>query len=193
MLNAQTTKQAINPPSLLVGTWDHLFDGDKGERTTRIVLDASTYKLIHMEVQANRAIIDSYRKATLPEIKDVEDSLVNANAELFDSPEEFGLQATSELPAWASCQWAPGQVLFYKPDPYIHGPIKVMALADKVEGYSTQREISLPFEPTDLYTPAALAQELEYLVFTDDDVMFKREKILARIGALQRTAELVGA
>lgn len=98
MLNAQTTP----PANLIVGTWSHLFED--GERLTRIALDTGTYKLIHLEVQVNRAINDHYRAATAIEFADVEDSLVNANGDLFDEPEDFGLDAASELPEWASCR-----------------------------------------------------------------------------------------
>lgn len=105
MLGTQTTTQT--EPALIVGTWSHLFDDDKGERLTRIVLDASNRKLIHIEVQANRAIPDSYRKPTRREFDDVVDSLVSANVELFDSPDDFGLQATKELPAWVAFKVSP--------------------------------------------------------------------------------------
>lgn len=45
---------------------------------------------------------DSYRLPTRIEFDDVEDSIVNANADVFDDPAEYGLELTDDLPAWAA-------------------------------------------------------------------------------------------
>jgi hypothetical protein len=190
MLNAQDIQQDSNSTGFIVGPWNHIFSGETGERLTRIVLSASTHKLIHMEVQANRSILDSYRAATRDEIEDVEDSLVNANVELFDAPDDFGLEAASELPAWAVPPLAPDQIVFYKPDPGPYGPIKVTVVGEKVEGYADGKGMSLTFNPADLYSPAALAQELQALIFSTGNVLYRRGKITARIGALLSAAQL---
>ncbi|MBP5947926.1 hypothetical protein [Pseudomonas sp. P9(2020)] len=192
MLNAQDTQQDINTTGFIVGPWNHIFSGEPSERLTRIVLNASTQKLIHMEVQANRSMLDSYRAATQHEIADVEDSLVNANGELFDAPDDFGLQAACELPAWALPALAPDQIVFYKPDPGPYGPIKVKAVGDKVDGYSAGKGMSLTFDPADLYSPAALAQELQTLIFSTGNVLYRRGKITARIGALLSAVQAAG-
>ena len=187
MLNAQTTPPAQIPVNLIVGTWSHLFKD--GERLTRIVLDAGTYKLIHLDVQVNRAINNHYRAATANELADVEDSLVNANGDLFDNPAGFGLEAAYELPAWALRRFEPGQVVFYHPDPSAHGPITVRFVATKVDGYSTTKGMFLDYDPVDLCTAAAIARELVELIFSKNDVLFRSGKITARIAVLQRAAE----
>lgn len=95
----ETIKMA--KPAYITGNWTHIFEGDKGDRATRIVIDAEARKLLKLEVLANRAHLNSYRPATRIEFEDVEDSLLNANPELFDDPAGFGLEATAEMPAWA--------------------------------------------------------------------------------------------
>lgn len=191
MLNDQDIQQDSNSTGFIVGPWSHIFSGETGERLTRIVLNASTHKLIHIEVQANRSMLDSYRAATHDEIQDVEDSLVNANGELFDAPGDFGLEAASELPAWAVSPLAPDQIVFYKPDPGPYGPIKVMAVGEKVEGFSAGKGMSVTFSPADLYSPEALAQELQDLIFSTGNVLYRRGKITARIGALLSATQFV--
>lgn len=199
MLNA-TSSQPTQPPvaaapaSYITGEWSHLFPCDKGERRTRIVVNATEQKLIQLQVQVNRAILDSFRPATPDELADVEDSLINANGELFDNPADYGLSTTTEIPAWASSGFKVKQLVFYKQDPGTYGAITITDMGNsKVEGYSGHRQMSLPFDPTDLCTADELITELEALIFDSTDVMFKREKILARICALKSAAILAGA
>lgn len=85
----------------IVGGWGHLFEGDKSERITMVVLDAATETLVAALVQRNRAIEDSFTPASRDEHADLEDSLINANGELFDNPADFGLEVVTELPDWA--------------------------------------------------------------------------------------------
>lgn len=92
---------SLNQQQYIVGEWSHLFPDENNDRPTRIVIDAVTQKLVRLQVQQNRAVSDSYRVATRLEVEDVEDSIVNANPEVFDAPADFGLEATNELPAWA--------------------------------------------------------------------------------------------
>ncbi|MFU5275039.1 hypothetical protein ACM7YY_09945 [Pseudomonas aeruginosa] len=93
-----------NAPQYITGNWSHIFDGERSERMTRVVLDAPTQKLLVLQVQRNRAVIGSYGLSTRTELLDVEDSMVNANPELFDDPSAFGLAVTDSLPVWATSQ-----------------------------------------------------------------------------------------
>lgn len=86
----------------ITGNWTHIFEGEKAERPVRIVIDASAQTLLKMEVAANRSMYDSYRLPTRIEFDDVEDSIVNANADVFNDPAEYGLELTDDLPAWAA-------------------------------------------------------------------------------------------
>lgn len=92
---------SLNQPKYIVGDWSHIFEGEKSDRPTRIVIDAQANKLIQLEVLADLADGDSYRLPTRLEFEDVADSIVNANAEVFDRPADFGLVSTDELPDWA--------------------------------------------------------------------------------------------
>lgn len=126
-------------PLYIVGSWGHLFADEKSERMTRIVLDAHNQKLIHMSVLANRAVEDSYREGSAAEFADVEDSLLNANGELFDNPVEYGLAYACELPRWLTGGFQLRDVLFYRPDPHAYGAITVSSVGVKIEGYSAHR------------------------------------------------------
>lgn len=102
MTNNSTTANDRLPVAYITGDWGHIFDGDQSERLTRIVIDAQSRKLIRMEVQRNRSVNNSYTEASRIEVADVEDSLVNANSEVFDTPADFGLISTNDLPDWAA-------------------------------------------------------------------------------------------
>lgn len=93
-----------NAPQYITGNWGHIFEGERSERMTRVVLDATTRKVLVLQVQRNRAAADSYGLSSRTELLDVEDSMVNANPELFDEPSAFGLEATGSLPDWATSQ-----------------------------------------------------------------------------------------
>lgn len=176
-------------PLYIVGGWGHLFVDEKSERMTRIVLDAHSQKLIHMSVQANRAVEDSYREGSAAEFADVEDSLLNANGELFDNPVDHGLAYACELPHWLTGGFQLRDVVFYRPDPHAYGAITVSSVGVKIEGYSAHREMTLPFLATDLYTAEALSKELETLIFETPDALHRREKIVGRISALLSAAK----
>ena len=93
-----------NAPQYITGNWSHIFEGERSERMTRVVLDAATQKVLVLQVQRNRAVTDSYGHSTRTELLDVEDSMVNANAELFDDPGAFDLEVTDSMPDWATSQ-----------------------------------------------------------------------------------------
>ncbi|PBV09294.1 hypothetical protein CJU35_05425 [Pseudomonas aeruginosa] len=93
-----------NAPQYITGNWSHIFEGERSERMTRVVLDATTRKVLALQIQRNRAVTDSYGLSTRTELLDVEDSMVNANQELFDDPGAFDLELTDSMPDWASSQ-----------------------------------------------------------------------------------------
>lgn len=190
-MTSATSNQTPHQTSRYIsGEWSHIFGNGQGETGTRILLDADTQKLIRLDVQASRAIHDSYRAGSDDELADVQDSLVNANAELFDNPADFGLDLTYALPAWATGGFLPKQIVFYKPDPSNMGPIVLTEVGAKIHGYCVQRDMTLSYYVGDLYTPGDLAQELEKLIFEQDEVMFRREKIVGRLEALKAAALL---
>lgn len=188
MTNAANLESSQAQGSYITGAWSHLFAGDQGERSTRIVVDSSTHRLMRMDIQANRAIMDSYRQATREEEADVEDSLVNANGDLFDTPDAYGLEYTDVLPAWVTGGFQVKQLVFYKPDPGNMGPIVLTSVGLKIEGFCAQRDLTLAYHAGDLYTAHELAAELEQLIQAPDDTLHKREKIAARIDALKAAA-----
>lgn len=102
MANSVTIESTKENAKYISGTWNHLFADDKCERSTRILLDASTQKLLRLDVQHNLAISDSYRQAFPDELADVEDSLLNANGDLFDTPNDYGLELIYTLPEWVT-------------------------------------------------------------------------------------------
>ncbi|MEG0869656.1 MAG: hypothetical protein RSG77_21825 [Hafnia sp.] len=86
----------------ITGFWGHIFEGERSDRMTRIVLDPVNQKLVAAQVQRQRAMADSFSNATADEMSDLEDSLVNANGELFTTPGDYGLERVDELPEWAA-------------------------------------------------------------------------------------------
>lgn len=190
MANATDTQAPRQTTRYISGLWSHIFGDNQGETGTRILLDADSRKLIRLDVQASRAIQDSYREGSNDEFADVQDSLVNANGELFDNPAAFGLDLTDAIPAWATGGFLPRQIVFYKPDPYNMGPIVLTEVGAKIQGYCVQRDMTLSYYVGDLCTPGDLAQELEKLIFAPGEVMYRREKIVGRLEALKAAALL---
>jgi hypothetical protein len=88
-------------PTYIVGDWSHIFEGERSDRPTRIVIDAQANKLINLEILSDRNDAESYRLPTRLEFEDVSDSILNGNAEVFDRPADFGLTTTDELPDWS--------------------------------------------------------------------------------------------
>lgn len=191
MVNTSTSQPTQQQSCYISGIWSHLFKDDQGERTTRILIDATSQKLIRMDIQANRAINDSFRQASRDEMADVEDSLVNANSELFDMPDDYGLELTNALPEWVTGGFQPKQIAFYKPDPTSMGPIVITEVGTSIQAYCVQRELTLSYYAGDLYTAQELTQELESLIFSPGEVMHRREKIVGRLGALKAAALLL--
>ena len=67
------------------GDWNHIFAWEKNKRTTRFVIDTSSQFVVAMQVQRSEAS-DSFTEATREEMRDLQDSLVNANGEIFERP-----------------------------------------------------------------------------------------------------------
>ncbi|WP_046483553.1 hypothetical protein [Pseudomonas veronii] len=84
----------------ITGDWGHLFAREKNERTTRFVIDTSSQFVVAAQVQRGEAS-DSFTNASREEMKDLQNSLVNANGEIFERPGDYGLTVCEELPAWA--------------------------------------------------------------------------------------------
>jgi hypothetical protein len=84
------------------GNWGHIFEADEHERMTRIVIDADSQKLVFAQVQRIRSMDSTYSEASRHEMADLEDSLLDANADLFNDPVGFGLTTTDEIPEWAA-------------------------------------------------------------------------------------------
>lgn len=85
----------------ITGEWAHIFEGERSDRQTRILINAETHTLLEAKVQRNRSILDSFTPATRHEMADIQDSLVNSNSELFDNPVDYGLEYANDPPAWA--------------------------------------------------------------------------------------------
>lgn len=85
----------------LSGYWGHIFEGEEQERMTRVVVDAEGRKLVLVLIQRIKSIESTYSEASTAEMHDLEDSLLNANDDLFEAPEEHGLIRTDGLPDWA--------------------------------------------------------------------------------------------
>ena len=62
-----------NAKQYITGNWSHIFEGERSERMTRVVLDAATPKVLVLQVQRNRTVTDSYGLSTRTELLDVED------------------------------------------------------------------------------------------------------------------------
>ncbi len=78
--------------------WTHIFneDGVERERETRFAFDTQTRTLPLMDVRRD----NKWREASDVEKADLLDSLVNANSEALESPEEWDLERSDTLPDW---------------------------------------------------------------------------------------------
>jgi hypothetical protein len=83
----------------IVGEWGHLFEEGRRERerTCRIVFDVAANQVTHMDVR----LASKWRASTAIERADLTDSLVNANSDSIDNPQDWDLARASSLPEWA--------------------------------------------------------------------------------------------
>jgi hypothetical protein len=87
----------------LSGTWSHLFveEGREVERECDMVMDLSTLKVVDMNVRRG----SRWEASTPIERDDVTDSVVNANDDAIDHPEDWDLVVTDERPALEVAGW----------------------------------------------------------------------------------------
>jgi hypothetical protein len=78
------------------------------------------------------------------------------------------------------------QPLFYRQDPANYGPLKVITYGQRVNAFSTYKEMELEFDVADLCTAGAIADDIENMVTVGGDAV--REKISARLSCLVAAA-----
>jgi len=79
--------------------WMHIFDEDGAdkERLTRWAFDRNEGRIISADIRRG----GKWREATSSEIDELEDSLKNANPEAVESPVDWDLAVSDDLPSWA--------------------------------------------------------------------------------------------
>ncbi len=82
---------------LVASSWGHIFDDVEGERMTDWVLDRESNKLVAATYMFEHKVYD----ASPEMLADLEDSVVNANSECLESPGDWDLEETDDLPDWA--------------------------------------------------------------------------------------------
>lgn len=82
-------------PRYVFGDWTHIFDFGQ-EKMTKFVFDRQVNAVIHMRVEG----MMGWFAADAGHRADLTDSLVNANEEALEKPEEYGLEESDGLPAW---------------------------------------------------------------------------------------------
>lgn len=90
-------KKATAPAPYLTGHWNHIFPDSRSESTVRLVFSRADNKILAMQLYRS----GRYVEASAGAIADVQDSLLNANSEALDAPEDFGLSEAMSLPGWA--------------------------------------------------------------------------------------------
>jgi len=103
---AAGTEKPVIDPVWMSGEWSHLFveDGRQVERQCDLVFDLRTSQVVEMNVQrAGR-----WETASRIECEDVTDSLVNANPEAIEDPEENGFDTAFERPSLMVAGWPEG-------------------------------------------------------------------------------------
>lgn len=87
----------IPEPKFFTGNWNHLFGPGSAETQCRIVLDATSEKLVAAQALRGR----KYVLLDRIEFDDLEDSVLNANG-AHHNPLEWDLEPCSEMPRWAT-------------------------------------------------------------------------------------------
>lgn len=82
----------------IVGNWSHIFADSQSGRDLRLVFDTLTKKVIAMHIKTGLG----YTAATPEAMADVEDSLIIANEDALQNPEDWDLERTSTLPVWVT-------------------------------------------------------------------------------------------
>lgn len=87
-------------PTNYQGHWEHLFEGEKSPRMTKILVDVENETVVAAVIQRNRGVESSYTLAKGYELKDIQDSVINANGECLESPADYGLEISDSEPEW---------------------------------------------------------------------------------------------
>ncbi len=96
-MHAQDDDEEPDAPRYVHGTWTHLFGAGIPEVTVRLVFDRELNQVLCMDIQTATKWVG----ASSAQIQDVEDSLKNANDDALENPQDWGLEASDELPVWA--------------------------------------------------------------------------------------------
>jgi hypothetical protein len=93
----RTSHCASSSKKYITGEWSHILREGEGDTICRILLDPDEVTLLRMQIMTS----DGWQSASSFEYQDLEDSLKNANAEVFDDPVGCGLSYIEGLPSWA--------------------------------------------------------------------------------------------
>ena len=88
---------------VIAESWDHLFPGDRVPREARFAFDREENRVASLQVKRE----DGWEAASDDDVEDVEDSLLEANADVIDGGRAYGLTEADELPEWAQAAPAP--------------------------------------------------------------------------------------
>lgn len=94
----RTLRDATNVPRYITGNWSHIFADSSTERDLRLVFDTVTKRVIAMQIRTGIG----YECASQEAIADVQDSLLTANEDALETPDNWGLERTYELPDWSA-------------------------------------------------------------------------------------------
>jgi hypothetical protein len=126
--------------------WSHIFSNSNTDQDLRLVFDRATDRIVAMELIKSRGTETAGSMA----IADVQDSLLNANAEALDHPEDWGLEESDQLPDWATPAVASylsqANGLAAKPpgsfsprtDMHVYAMVRVKVLATSAAGASSK-------------------------------------------------------
>lgn len=93
----RTTESEDDAKYLVSDGWSHLFGVGMPESLVRFVFDLEEHQITQMQIKGSLGWVP----AIAIQMEDVEDSLINANPQAFDDPEDFDCYKTSTLPQWA--------------------------------------------------------------------------------------------
>lgn len=91
--------------SYIYGDWNHVFSDIPGVTELRFVFDIDANKIVVAQIATNCSAEDKgkvWKSISEDQIKDLHDSIISGNEEIFDIPVDYGLELSDYLPAWAS-------------------------------------------------------------------------------------------
>ena len=101
---ASTQQSQPNAQKYAFGTWMHLFGPGSRETQCRILIDLELSKLIAAQEWTGL----KYEDVQSERLADLADSVIGAN-DAHDTPEDWGLELSNELPHWAKHVISPSQ------------------------------------------------------------------------------------